>query len=310
MRDLRRIVVFAPAGLNPTGAIERAQRLLAAGGTITVMDVLPELPALARAVLPTALDTMHLRERERELADVVRSLAGAASVGVRVLTGNPAARLSQFVAEEHVDLVVKVSAGATAEASLDPVDMKLLRKCPTAVWVAAPGAIRPLRTVLAAVDVFAPSSDRPLQESVIRHAHAAAAREGARVHVVYAWHIVGEHLLRRHLSAADVEAHINETRRSAKNALRELLREDPGRTALHLVRGEPPATIVHTAEHIAADLIVMGTVARTGLSGIVMGNTAELVLGAVRCEVLVLKPETFVSPLVVQAEPSRVAATA
>ena len=44
-------------------------------------------------------------------------------------------------------------------------------------------------------------------------------------------------------------------------------------------------------------LLVMGTVCRTGLSGFLIGNTAEEVLGAVDCSVLTVKPEGFVSPV-------------
>jgi nucleotide-binding universal stress UspA family protein len=45
------------------------------------------------------------------------------------------------------------------------------------------------------------------------------------------------------------------------------------------------------------DLIVMGTVARTGLGGLLIGNTAESVLQRVDCSVLAVKPEGFVSPV-------------
>ena len=45
------------------------------------------------------------------------------------------------------------------------------------------------------------------------------------------------------------------------------------------------------------DLIVMGTVCRTGLAGFFVGNTAEDILQQVDCSVLALKPEGFVSPV-------------
>jgi nucleotide-binding universal stress UspA family protein len=49
------------------------------------------------------------------------------------------------------------------------------------------------------------------------------------------------------------------------------------------------------------DLIVMGTVARTGLPGMIMGNTAEAVLDRVKCAVLAIKPDGFISPVTVEA---------
>ena len=41
----------------------------------------------------------------------------------------------------------------------------------------------------------------------------------------------------------------------------------------------------------------MGTVARTGISGLVMGNSAEQVLDEVHCSVIAVKPPGFKSPI-------------
>ncbi|MEX2133825.1 MAG: universal stress protein [Acidimicrobiia bacterium] len=51
------------------------------------------------------------------------------------------------------------------------------------------------------------------------------------------------------------------------------------------------------ADVLEVGLIVMGTVARTGISGLIMGNTAETILRSVRCSVLAVKPEGFVTPV-------------
>ena len=53
----------------------------------------------------------------------------------------------------------------------------------------------------------------------------------------------------------------------------------------------------HLAERLDIGLIVMGTVARTGLGGLIMGNTAETILRSVECSVLAVKPEGFVTPV-------------
>ena len=46
-----------------------------------------------------------------------------------------------------------------------------------------------------------------------------------------------------------------------------------------------------------ADLLVMGTVGRSGIPGLLIGNTAEDVLNAVDCSLLAVKPPGFVCPL-------------
>ena len=46
-----------------------------------------------------------------------------------------------------------------------------------------------------------------------------------------------------------------------------------------------------------SDLLVMGTIARTGIAGFIVGNTAERLLPRIPCSVLAIKPEGFVSPV-------------
>jgi nucleotide-binding universal stress UspA family protein len=45
------------------------------------------------------------------------------------------------------------------------------------------------------------------------------------------------------------------------------------------------------------DILIMGTVARTGISGFIIGNTAENILQKIDCSLLALKPQGFVSPV-------------
>jgi len=43
------------------------------------------------------------------------------------------------------------------------------------------------------------------------------------------------------------------------------------------------------AKEIGADLVVMGTIARTGIPGFITGNTAESILNQIYCSVLEIK---------------------
>ena len=51
------------------------------------------------------------------------------------------------------------------------------------------------------------------------------------------------------------------------------------------------------ARELNIDLIVMGTLARTGIAGLITGNIAERVLGQIDCSVLAVKPSDFVTPV-------------
>jgi len=88
------------------------------------------------------------------------------------------------------------------------------------------------------------------------------------------------------------------------SARQELLREAVGpyldlpvRLQLHMLHGEPHEVLPLFAYDRGMDLLVMGTLARTGIPGFFMGNTTEDVLRQVDAAVLTLKPEGFVSPV-------------
>lgn len=64
-----------------------------------------------------------------------------------------------------------------------------------------------------------------------------------------------------------------------------------------MVKGNPDSVIPHIAETEQVDLLVLGTICRTGIPGFFIGNTAEKILDEVDCSVLTVKPESFVSPV-------------
>ena len=89
-------------------------------------------------------------------------------------------------------------------------------------------------------------------------------------------------------------------RRSVQERMADLLARFERRISphgVHLLPGDRVQAIPDFALQRGIDLIVMGTVGRTGVSGVVMGNTAEKVLRRVRCSVLAVKPHTFISPV-------------
>ena len=65
----------------------------------------------------------------------------------------------------------------------------------------------------------------------------------------------------------------------------------------HFVNGVPREIIPQFANSNNTDLLVLGTVARTGIPGLFMGNTAENILNRLRCSVLAIKPPGFETPV-------------
>jgi nucleotide-binding universal stress UspA family protein len=64
-----------------------------------------------------------------------------------------------------------------------------------------------------------------------------------------------------------------------------------------MLEGEAGHLIPELATAKEVELIVMGTVSRTGVAGLLIGNTAERILHQVDCSVLTVKPDGFVTPV-------------
>ena len=127
--------------------------------------------------------------------------------------------------------------------------------------------------------------------------------------MLHAWDAGGDGLV--WAFSSDVEARsagaavADEGRQARRRDVNELLREamadgpwPPGAGPTpRLERGAPEDVIEAQCKALDADVVVMGTVARTGLSGVFIGNTAENIINSLDRSVVAVKPEGFVSPL-------------
>ena len=66
---------------------------------------------------------------------------------------------------------------------------------------------------------------------------------------------------------------------------------------IHLIKGDSNLALPAAIAKLKVEVLVMGTVSRSGLAALTIGNTAEAILHSVECSVLVAKPEGFVSPI-------------
>jgi universal stress protein E len=65
----------------------------------------------------------------------------------------------------------------------------------------------------------------------------------------------------------------------------------------YVEEGLPEMVIEQTALTIDAELVILGTVGRSGISAALIGNTAEHVIDQLNCDVLALKPDGYISPM-------------
>ena len=66
---------------------------------------------------------------------------------------------------------------------------------------------------------------------------------------------------------------------------------------IHLREGMSEAVVKQAITELNVDVLVMGSVARSGIPGLLIGNKAEKLLTTINCTVLTIKPDGFVSPV-------------
>lgn len=178
-------------------------------------------------------------------------------------------------------------------ALLTPEDWKLLRYCPCPVLMVKTSTAWFGGNILAAVDVGNDDSEhRTLHASIVNYGFDIAALAEGKLHVVSAHPMAT-------LSAADPVYQLKETIEARyREACRAFQAEfEIPDEQLHVEEGPADALIPRICHQLQAVVTVIGTVARTGLSGALMGNTAEVVLDALDSDVLVLKPDDIIEHL-------------
>jgi universal stress protein E len=146
-----------------------------------------------------------------------------------------------------------------------------------------------------------------LNTKIMDLATSLAHLEQSELHIVHAWNIPHEHLVREAhgISPGEIEKWENETRRLPQKHLDDFLKKydlDKVKFQVHLLKGNVSNLILELVVNKRIDLIVMGTLCRTGIPGFLIGNTAERILHRVDCSVLTVKPEGFISPVTIDEE--------
>jgi universal stress protein E len=242
--------------------------------------------------------TVNFAAVDEQLATLARKGGTTVTISPIVPTEErPWVALTHRALEGEADLIVVAKRNHTRrdDRLLGSVSMKLVRKCPAPVWVIMPEHDTPHRCVVAATDL-SPVGDRATEYG----AYIARAEECA-FYVAHAWQVPME----LQLSAARVSAEETARRKDqiASAALAHIravpaVSELGERAEVFLACATPSSTILNLVEKTDPDLVVMGTVSRGGVAGMLVGNTAEKLLYRLDCSLLTVKPDDFVCPLV------------
>jgi len=177
-------------------------------------------------------------------------------------------------------------------------DWELLRTCPVPVLIVKSPRMWQRPRVLAAIDpLHAFAKPAGLDDAVLETGVQVSAALQGTLHAMHAYTHLPNTATQFIGTSASVASEIAvATEAQAKQAFDRALRKIRiPRSRRHLRLGPAVEAIPRTARALRAGIVVMGAVSRSGLRRVVIGNTAERILGDLSCDVLVVKPERFVT---------------
>lgn len=312
MKKFNRILFVADGSKGEKAALTKAIGLARdIKAKISVIDVVEETTEIYPITEGTSnlimLQQEMVKLRKEELEKLVKSVkprGSRMSLPIILKEGKDFVEIIRTVQKDKFDLVVKASGKPHLTGVLfSTLDMSLVRKCPCAVLILKPRKRISHSKILASVDLRSKDkTTKNLDRTIMELSSSLAKLESGHLHILHAWHVAFEKRLKnRHgIEAAykSVNSMLKDMRKTEKIHLDELAEEyalTPWDT--HLIKGEPENVIPRFVKNNRVDLVVMGTVGRSGIKGFFIGNTAEKVLNNINCSVLAVKPAGFVSPV-------------
>jgi nucleotide-binding universal stress UspA family protein len=288
--------------------------------SLTIMLSLEALPPNASMVMESFsyIDSQQTMETQANhwLKEQSENWGKHYSLGTQVNVGQPLVDVVRYVLHNDIDLVIKRAEESFLDRLFGSLDMRFFRKCPCPVWIINHRPRSQYKNVVAALDLnyHYPEHEvairRDLNRDVLRHATQIALLEFAQLHIVHVFDAVPENIARDGFIAVDddrMETDLAKIHTEREQELDTLLAElddelddnvlDYLKPQKHIVHGYPRREIAATTTSLDTDIIVMGTVARLGVPGFIMGGTAEETIHQVKCAVVGVKPRGFETPI-------------
>ncbi len=166
-----------------------------------------------------------------------------------------------------------------------PDDWNLLRHAKTPVLLTQPRAWMGAPTVVAAIDVYDPDHEA-LNARILSAAQHLAHQMNAELHLVSIFPVLSKWLD----EVTNIQSYVklrNDVKEEIFLELDNFANTEGVRDYKpHAVEGDPVDAMRNLVGLLQADVVVLGTKARTGIAGALLGNTAEKLLHALTCDVV------------------------
>lgn len=272
-------------------AIELAGRANAVLTFCSVLEISEQAQELIRDDKENIFATVedYAQKIVERLAEQTRARGISAAGLVRI--GSTWEQLLKQISEGRHDLVIVGTRkrSGMARTIFGSTAQRLLRTAPCPVWIVKPEEMRDLREILVATDL----SD--VSQEVLNSGVYVARLLNAKLFVVHSLEFPFEAYMRTAgLTEEEVVKHRTRLRQEAQTKLDAQLVKSDARTLPHgikavILEGSPDDVVTKFIVENEIDLLILGSQGHTGLSRVLLGNTAERILPNVNASVLTVR---------------------
>lgn len=181
-----------------------------------------------------------------------------------------------------------------SRALFSNTDWQLIRNCPVPLWLTSSDQEFDRPLILVAVDPMH-ENDKPasLDARLLAEALELAEQLDGTAHMFHASQVI------------DVHEIAESTEMEHSRALGKLADrfQVPG-ARVHMYTGSADQLLPRVADELKTSLVIMGAVSRSRLEHVIIGSTAERVLDYLNCDVMVIKPKGYISPVTFKPQPA------
>lgn len=268
---------------------------------LTIFDFSYEMTTMLSSDERETMRSSVIDDRQQWLNKIIANLnTKNLTINTKVVWHNRPfeAVINEVLKHDH-DIVIKGTHDHDKLKSVifTPTDWHILRKCPCPVLLVKDHLWPEQGNIVAAINVGSDEEEHiSLNEKITTQANDLAKTINANVHLVnsYPGTPVNISIEIPEFNAADYNNSMFQHHQEAMadHCKKHHIPEDN----THVIEGLPEDVIQALADKLDAELVILGTIGRTGLSAALIGNTAEHVIDRLNCDVLALKPDGYISP--------------
>lgn len=307
MDKYQKILAIVDPTTEDQKALKRAIELARKTGAsitafLTIYDFSYEMTTMLSSDEREAMRQSVINDRTQWLQTLLAELdLHGLNVDCRVIWHNrPFEQIIEQVLKNGYDIVIKGTHQHDKLKSVifTPTDWHLLRKCPCPVLLVKEHLWPDNGNIVAALNIGSDEEEHSsLNDKITAEAKQLTKVMKANLHLVNSFPGTPVNIAIEipEFNASDYNRSMQKHHENAMKAHASAFNIAEENT--HIKEGLPEDVIQSVADTLDAELVILGTVGRTGLSAALIGNTAEHVIDRLNCDVLALKPEGYISPL-------------